>query len=140
VGAAALVVDAGPLVAYVDSGEPHHSECRELLETHRGRLVVPMLVVAEAAYLLESRGPVDSEAFFLGDLMRGTLSPEPVHAADWERMIQLVARYRDLPLGTVDASLVAAAERLGVTKIGTLDRRYFSVVEPQHVEAFELLP
>jgi len=51
-----------------------------------------------------------------------------------------VAAYRDLPLGTVDASLVAAAERLDVRDIATLDRRHFSVVRPAHVAGFELLP
>jgi hypothetical protein len=33
--------------------------------------------------------------------------PEPVAAADWLPIAELVARYRDLPLGTVDASVVA---------------------------------
>jgi hypothetical protein len=35
---------------------------------------------------------------------------------------------------------MAAAERLGVSTIATLDRRHFSVVRPRHVETFELLP
>ncbi len=56
------------------------------------------------------------------------------------RIAELVSVYRDLPLGTVDASVVAAAERLGVTEIATLDRRHFGVVRPAHVDAFELLP
>jgi predicted nucleic acid-binding protein len=49
-----------------------------------------------------------------------------------------VARYADLPLGTVDATVVAAAERLGITAIATTDRRHFSVVRPAHAEALEL--
>lgn len=60
--------------------------------------------------------------------------------ADWLRIAELVARYRDLPLGTVDASVVTAAERLGITEIATLDRRHFTVVRPVHVGAFTLLP
>jgi predicted nucleic acid-binding protein len=43
-------------------------------------------------------------------------------------------------LGTVDASVVAAAERLGLADIATVDRRHFSVVRPSHVAAFTLLP
>jgi predicted nucleic acid-binding protein len=46
----------------------------------------------------------------------------------------------DLPLGTVDASIVAAAERLRVIEIATVDRRHFSVVRPNHAPAFELVP
>jgi predicted nucleic acid-binding protein len=35
---------------------------------------------------------------------------------------------------------MAIAERLGVTRIYTLDRRDFSVVRPAHAERYELLP
>ena len=59
---------------------------------------------------------------------------------DWVRIAELGWRYRDMPLGTVDASVVALAERLKVTQIATLDHRHFSVVRPTHVESFELLP
>lgn len=43
-------------------------------------------------------------------------------------------------LGTVDASVVAVAERLGITTIATLIHRGFAVVRPAHTTAFELLP
>jgi predicted nucleic acid-binding protein len=55
-------------------------------------------------------------------------------------MAELMDAYTDLPLGTVDAAVIATAERLGVTKIATLDRRHFIVVRPTHVASFELLP
>jgi uncharacterized protein len=90
--------------------------------------------------LVATRLGIHAEVRFLGDLASGTLTPEPVFAADWLRMAELSARYSDLPLGTVDASVVAAAERLEITQIATLDRRHFSVVRPNHVDTFELLP
>ena len=61
-------------------------------------------------------------------------------ASDRERMVVLAETYADLPLGTVDASIVATAERLGEASVATLDRRHFTVVRPAHVEAFTLLP
>lgn len=97
-------------------------------------------MVAEAAYLLGVRLGVEAETRFLGDLASGVLVSEPVAAADWLRMLELVWIYRDLPLGTVDASVVAVAERLGLKTLATVDRRHFSVVRPSHVGAFELLP
>jgi predicted nucleic acid-binding protein len=51
-----------------------------------------------------------------------------------------MARYVDLPLGMADASVVAAAERLGATEIATLDQHHFSVVRPRHVESLALVP
>lgn len=77
---------------------------------------------------------------FLGDLAAGNFLTEPVHPADWIRIAELVAGYRDLPLGAVDASIVAAGERLGLKTLATLDRRHFTVVRPAHVEAFDLFP
>jgi predicted nucleic acid-binding protein len=112
----------------------------ELLETHPGPLVVPVLVVTEVAYLLASRLGAEAEVRFLGDFAAGNLISECVAGEDWLRIAELVGRYRELPLGTVDASLIAAAERLQLTQIATLDRRHFTVVRPAHVPAFELLP
>ena len=101
---------------------------------------MPILVVTEVAYLLGTRVGIATEVRFLGDLAAGELIAENVDAGDWLRTAELVATYRDLRLGTVDASIVAAAERLNVAVIATLDRRHFSVVRPAHVDSFDLLP
>lgn len=101
---------------------------------------MPILVVTEVSYLLASRIGFETEVRFLGDLAAGELVPESVAAADWLRIAELVAAYHNLPLGTIDGSVVAAAERLSVNTIVTLDRRHFSVVRPSHVDAFDLLP
>jgi predicted nucleic acid-binding protein len=91
-------------------------------------------------YLLATRLGAESEVRFLGDLASGNFNTEPVEPGDWLRIAQLVWRYRDLPLGSVDASVITTAERLRISSIGTLDRRQFSVVKPAHVHAFDLLP
>jgi len=103
-------------------------------------VLVPILVVTQVAYLLASRLGTQTGVRFLGDLAAGELVPEPVAARDWLRLAELVTSYRNLPLGTVDASIIAVAERLGASAIATLDRRHFGVVRPAHVAAFDLLP
>jgi predicted nucleic acid-binding protein len=139
VGSVVVVVDAGPLYAYIDADDAHHQDCLTLLTSHRGPLAVPVLVVAEVAHLVATRLGPDPEVRFLGDLAGGAFTTIPVEDHDWLRIAELVARYSDLPLGTVDASVVAAAERLGVTTVATLDRR-LAVVRPAHVAAFDLVP
>lgn len=99
-----------------------------------------MLVITEVAYLIGTRLGVDAEVRFLGDLAAGEFAIEAVMASDWLRIAKLVSQYRDLQLGTVDGSVVAAAERLRITEIATLDRRHFSIVRPTHTDAFELVP
>lgn len=133
-------MDAGPLYAYVDADDRHHAACLELLQTHPGPLLVPELVVTEVVYLIASRLGTDPEVRFLGDLASGVLSVEPVHPADWLRIAELVSKYRSLPLGTVDASVIAMAERLGITTVATLDRRHFGVVRSDHTASFTILP
>lgn len=83
---------------------------------------------------------MEPEIRFLGDLAAGNLLAEPVMANDWIRIAELTGAYRNLPLGAVDASVVATAERLGARQLATLDRRHFSIVRPRHVDVFELLP
>ena len=101
---------------------------------------MPDLVVAEVAYLIGTRLGSRAEVLFLGSLAAGELIVEHVGAGDWLRIADLVATYRDLPLGTVDASIVALAERLDLATLITLDARHFRVVRPAHVDAFNLVP
>lgn len=124
----------------MDADDRYHQPCRKLLETHPGPLVAPVLTITEVSYLLGSRLGAEAEVRFLGDLAGGAFTVEPVHARDWLRISELVWQYRDLPLGTVDASVVAAAERLEIETVATLDRRHFGVVRPAHVRALTLIP
>lgn len=101
---------------------------------------MPHLVLTEVVYLLATRLGAAAEVRFLGDLASGAFMVEAVHPRDWLRIAELVWTYRDLPLGTVDASVVAAAERLRITQVATLDRRHFTVVRPLGIPAFDLLP
>jgi predicted nucleic acid-binding protein len=66
--------------------------------------------------------------------------PVDITTADYGRMAELVELYADWPLGGTDASVIAIAERLGVTTVATLDRRHFGPTRPRHIEAFTLLP
>ncbi len=74
-----------------------------------------------------------------GAFLDGSLRVEPLTTDDGVRIRELVDRYRDLPLGGTDASIVAIAERLKARRLATVDRPHFTVVRPSHVEAFELV-
>jgi predicted nucleic acid-binding protein len=97
-------------------------------------------VVTEVAYFIGSRLGAEAETRFVGDIAAGLLVVQSVAASDWLRIAELVWTYRQMSLGTVDASTIALAERLRERQIATLDRRHFAVVRPAHVQSFELLP
>ena len=135
-----LLVDAGPLVAVASGRDGAHDRCVELLSRVPRPLVVPVLVVSEAAHLLGRHVGSHAEQALANAFRAGELVVEPVEPSDWDRISELVDTYDDLPLGIVDASVVATCERLGVTRLATLDHRHFTVVRPLHCEALELVP
>ncbi len=133
-----IVADTGPLYAVADEADPDHQACLEVLGRGDARVVVPVLVLAEAGYLIGSRLGAAAEAAFL-DAM-ADYDVEPVMPDDLRRMGQLVEKYGDWPLGTVDASVAATAERLAADAIVTLDRRHFGPLRSVTGEPFDLLP
>ncbi|MGH3813563.1 MAG: type II toxin-antitoxin system VapC family toxin [Pseudonocardiaceae bacterium] len=136
----AVVVDAGPLYAYIDADDADHQRFAEFMACHDGTLIVPQLVITEVCYLVQARLGTRAELLFLEDLASGAFSVEPVAVTDWFRVIELVDTYRDCPLGTVDATVVACAERLAFSEIATLGHRHFRAIRPAHVTNFTLLP
>ena len=132
------VVDTGPLYAVADEDDADHGRCRAVLEQTDYRLIVPTLVIAETTYLIATRLGPQVEAPFLRSLTR--MHVEAPTPDDWPRIADLVEQYGDFPLGGVDASVVALAERLNVEIIVTLDDRHFRAIRPRHRKAFRLLP
>ena len=135
----ALVLDTGPLLAALDAADPDHERCATLIgETHEDR-VIPILVLAELDYWCHQRLGADAWLTFLDDLLAGAYraSPPP---ADLTRCRELQTQYREHSLGVVDASVLALAERLGETRLATLDHRHFAMLRPAHADALQLLP
>lgn len=135
-----LIVDAGPLYAAAAEQDNDHSVCEKLLAEATGPLLVAELVVSEVSYLLCDRVGPHAEIAFSQSIANGELTIEPILDSEWSRITELMTQYADLPLGMVDASVIALAERHGLTEIATLDHRHFSVVRPRHVKSFTLLP
>lgn len=136
----AVLVDTGVFVSAADADEPRHHKCAQLLDEHRGELVVAAPVVPETAWLLEDRLGPSAEVRFLRLVTSGELRVVDLVLADYQRCVTLIERYADLGLGLVDASIVTVAENLGITTLATLNDRDFRVVRPRHVDAFELIP
>jgi uncharacterized protein len=134
----ALIVDTGPLVALLDATDPDHERCEALLQGTDEPRVVPVCVLVEVEYTV--RPWPGAFAALLADFDSGALDLLDLPVRWLVRAGELVARYSDLPLGLVDATVVAASEMLEEPKLATLDQRHFGVVQPKHVSAFTLLP
>jgi hypothetical protein len=135
-----LLVDTNIFLAGADRRSDRHRDCAGLLRDHHDELAATLAVIAETSWLLLDRLGPASQADLLRMVTTGRLDALELTDSDWARCLELVERYADLSLDLMDASLVAVAERLGVTTIATLNHRDFTVVRPRHVEAFELIP
>lgn len=138
-----ILCDTGPLVAAAVTNDDYHYASVELwggLRLANRRLMLPETVCTEVGYLLDRRLGSRAEAAFHRSIADGDYELVTIRPEDHARMASLIEQYGDLRLGTTDASVIALAERLGVTEIATLDRRHFTAVRPAHTTAFTLLP
>ena len=135
-----VIADTGALYALVDASDVWHARVIDSWRTHGKDVLVPVTVLPEVTYLLATRiGPAAEEAFVKA-LADGEFVLEPLEDEDIARAVALVKQYADMPLGFVDATLIAMMERLQARQLLTTDRRHFGVVRPRHARSLVLLP
>ena len=113
-----IVVDAGPLIALFDRDDRHHRRAVEFVRDRRARLITNLPVLTEATFLL--RFSVEAQRDLLWWAHK-SLEIDQGTSADLPRIITLLEKYRDMPADFADASLVALAERLNVSRIASVD-------------------
>jgi predicted nucleic acid-binding protein len=134
-----VIADTGALYALIDASDAWHGRVLEWWKINRLPVVVPVTVIPELTWLLQTRIGPAAEAAFIRAVVDGEFTIEQLESTDIIRAAELVEGYADLPLGFTDASIVAVAERLEAREILTTDRRHFGVVPPRKGR-FVLLP
>ncbi len=137
---APVVVDTGIIYALADRRDAWHQRAVAWLGSFKGRLVVPVTVIPEACYLLNTHLFPDAEATFVRSLVNGELKLEQVYEADMARALEILTTYASANIGLVDATVVAVAERLKASTVLTTDRHHFSMIRPKHRDRFLLAP
>jgi predicted nucleic acid-binding protein len=95
-------------------------------------------VLTEVMHLLRVSWPAQDAVWDM--LSEGRLGLLPLDASDVPRMRELMRKYHVLPMDVADAALVTVAEREGITRVFTLDRRDFEVYRPAKIGRFSLVP
>ena len=137
---AAIVADTGALYALADADDVWHARVLEWWRQAPRHVTVPVVVLSEVTYLLAARLGLEAEQAFVHSLVDGELAIEQLESVDVARAATLLQQYADLPLGFVDAAVIATAERLGTREVLTTDRRHFGVVRPAHAPSLLLRP
>lgn len=135
-----VIADTGALYALVDASDAWHARVVAWWRGEARAVVVPVTVLPEICYLLQTRIGAAAEIAFIRAVADGEFIIEALEPEDFTRIAALMDKYADLPLGFVDASVIAIAERLVTRDILTTDRRHFSVVRPRHARTLALLP
>ena len=120
-----ILIDAGPLVALVDSDDQHHHKCVIALRQIQEPLATVWPALTEALYLLNDL-PAGQEAVW-DSILRGVIGILPLDVEDIPRIRELMGKYRDRGMELADAALIRTAERENVRKFFTVDRSDFAV-------------
>ena len=136
----AIIVDTGILYALADVDDAWHEPSKNFVQNILDILIVPITVIPEICYLLNSNLGQEAEKKFLTAIIQEELKIESMKNEDFRRVWQLLDTYANINIGFVDASLIAIAERLKINRILTTDRKHFSIIRPRHCSAFDLLP
>lgn len=121
-----ITLDTSGALALLNRRDPDHESVKSALRNASGPYIVPMGIMAEIAYLVETRLGASVMDAFLQDLETGEFSLD-FGGEDIPRIRELAAKYHDLPLGFADACAVACAER-NRGRVLTLDLRHFGIV------------
>lgn len=138
-----ILLDTSFLYALNDSDDQNHQQSIQWLTSVKSqtpRLVAPVTVLPEVCYLLATRLNHALMRRFLAGLSTSEILLETLTAHDLREATFFLTHYADAKLDFVDATLVAIAERLAITRIATFDRRDFSIIRPRHATHFDLLP
>jgi predicted nucleic acid-binding protein len=133
------VADTSFVVALGNLADKWHSACNK---AKRGEdtIALPQSVLAEVGYMFNRELDNRAMASFLRGLNETKFRVIPLETEDLLRTADILDQYADSRLDFVHATIVAVAERLGITRILTLDQRDFHIVRPRHAPHFERLP
>lgn len=128
------------MVAMVDRDDPHHERCAAALAgIASDTFVTTWPCLTEAMYLLGTRYGYTGQRDLWNIVVEGVITLHDPGENEWERVRTLMHTYSDAPMDLADASLVSAAERLGVKQVFTVDRHFYAY-RIQGREPFVVIP
>jgi predicted nucleic acid-binding protein len=134
------LLDSSFLVAIINPRDAYHAACVEVALDEQLDKRIVVTAVPETCYLLHKWLGHHVMRNFIANLQDPRWKIEQVQPEDFSRVNELLNQYADSQLDLVDATIIAAAERLNIDTVLTLDQRDFRMVRPLHVDNFEVRP
>lgn len=135
---ARILVDTGPLVAILSSRDQYHEVCVEQLRELSPPLLTCWPVITEVVWLLRDHPTAVQK--LLGSFNGGFL-----HLLDFDEeampwIAAFLRRYQNIRSQLADAALVYLADREGIERVFTLDKRDFTLYRLRRNRRFQLFP
>ena len=114
-----VLLDTGPLVAFLDESEEHHAWASAQFALVAAPLITCEAVLTEAFYLLRHHKRAFDK---LGEWVRsGVIETGFSLTASRDRVVALMQRYAQVPMSFADACLLSMAEQMPGRSVFTLD-------------------
>ncbi len=135
-----VIADSSFIYALYSEHDSNHINANRFASVYSGKTIVPDVILPEVCYLfLRDLGYSGLRQFLFH--FREVASPlASLAKLDLFRIYEIAETYASAGFDIVDCCIMALAERLGIKRIATFDRRDFSIYRPQHCDFFELLP
>nr|MDP9483111.1 PIN domain-containing protein [Chloroflexota bacterium] len=128
----AALVDTSAILAAADSADLNHAAAVAWLERVGEPLLLGALTLAEVDHVLQRELGTKASLALLGSLTSGAIRLVAPTTADLDRAAELLAEAAEHRPRLAEAVLVATAERLGVRRVATFDRRPIAIFRPRH--------
>ncbi|MEW6223432.1 MAG: PIN domain-containing protein [Chloroflexota bacterium] len=136
----AILLDPSAVLAAADAADLNHRAAVAWFGRVDEPLLLGALGLGELDLLLRRElGPEASRAL-VASVVSGAIRVVAPTTADLARAAELLAEAAEHRPRLADALLMATAERLGVRRVATFDRRPLAVLRPRHLRALDFEP
>jgi predicted nucleic acid-binding protein len=132
-----LLFDTGPFVALLDTRERIMNAVWNSSRVQRSAFTTEP-VLTEVLYLLSPS--IKSQRAGIEFILRGGAILVPQSTSSLKRGLELMEKYKDVPMDFADSTLVVLGEEMEITEIFTLDIKGFSTYRMHGKKAFRLWP
>ena len=136
----AAILDTSAVLAAADAADLNHAAAVAWFRRIDEPLVLGALTLAEIDHVLQRELGLDASLAVVASIVGGAIRLVAPTEADLERAAGLLTEAAEHRPRLSEAVLVATAERLGIRRVATFDRRPIAVFRPRHVRALDLEP
>jgi predicted nucleic acid-binding protein len=136
----AILLDSSAILAAADRADLNHAAAVAWFRRVDEPLLLVALTLGELDVLLQRELGVAASLSVVEAITSGVIRLVSPLVEDLVRASDLLREAAEHRPRLADAVLVAMAERLGVQRVATFDRRPIAVFRPRHVRALDLEP